>query len=145
MYYLSARLVSIESMTQQNNPKWGYKRMTIYDHPLFPGKRQVLVHRLVMAEFLGRPLLPTEHIHHKDENRANNRRRNLKLMVRGKHKSIHMVGKKYSLGHKHSVETRRKMSLNHKGFEGKHFSVEARQKLSSARKNYFLRQKFPGL
>jgi len=44
----------------------------------------VLEHRLVMAEFLGRPLTPTETVHHIDGDRSNNTLSNLQLR-QGKH------------------------------------------------------------
>ena len=114
-----------------------YKYVTVYNHPLFPGKsRQVLKHRLVMAEFLGRSLLRTELIHHKDENKTNNIIRNLKMMNHSGHATHHWNGKHLS------KEARNKMSLAH---IGKHHSKETRMKMSLGLKDHYLGQKFPGV
>lgn len=48
-----------------------------------PGRTQEFEHRLVMAEILGRPLLPDEVVHHKDGNRLNNEPGNLELWNTG--------------------------------------------------------------
>ena len=150
-----------------------YKRVRIHNHPLFSDKTRVYEHRLVMAESLGRPLLRSELVHHKNENTLDNQIDNLEIMMCGEHTAYHRLGKHASIkskrnmsiaqkGRHHTIETRQKMSLNHKGFNGKHHTMEAkrkislnhkgkhptvetRKKLSVAKKDYYLRQRFPGV
>ena len=116
-----------------------YKHVTVHNHPFFPGKRQVQRSRLVMAEYLGRPLLRTEDVHHKNENTLDDRRENLKLMMHGKHTIHHWTGKH------HTAETKSKISLNNVGMSGKRHTIEVKQKMSLARKDYWMQQRFPGV
>ena len=47
------------------------------------------LHRITMEVALGRRLLPTEVVHHKDGNGRNNRLENLQLCTRKEHRVIH--------------------------------------------------------
>lgn len=60
----------------------GYRLAYAPDHPMAMRNGHVLEHRLVMAEALGRVLLPTETVHHKNGDKLNNRLTNLELWVK---------------------------------------------------------------
>lgn len=46
-------------------------------------------HRLVMADYIGRPLTAEEIVHHEDHDRGNNHIANLRLMGKIDHSSLH--------------------------------------------------------
>lgn len=52
-----------------------------YDHPNANRKGHIFEHQYVMAEMIGRPLLPGENVHHKNGVRDDNRPENLELWV----------------------------------------------------------------
>lgn len=55
-------------------------------------------HRTVMERKLGRPLSPSEIVHHKDENKKNNKPWNLELMTRAEHMQHHIHDKRKRRG-----------------------------------------------
>jgi hypothetical protein len=57
----------------------GYVFLNIPEHPLSNARGYVREHRLVMEEHLGRPLKPSEQVHHRDGDRTNNDISNLEL------------------------------------------------------------------
>ena len=81
------------------------------DHPLFLGRKWVDEHRIIMAEKLGRPLLKTEIVHHKDHNGFNNNEDNLELLNWGEHSRLH------NKGHIKSTEEREKRKKALKGLK----------------------------
>lgn len=61
--------------------KAGYRMVWAPDNPASNSNGQILEHRLVMEQILGRPLLPGENVHHKNGVRDDNRPENLELWV----------------------------------------------------------------
>jgi hypothetical protein len=73
-------------------------------------------------------------VHHKDENKRNHKRSNLKAAHQGCHSRHHMLGNKHGLGHSHTTETREQIGRKMKGMKR---SPETRQKISEARLKYW--------
>lgn len=60
------------------------------EHELATKSGKVYMHRYVMAKHLGRHLTSNEAVHHKDEDRTNNKIDNLELLSLSEHISQHM-------------------------------------------------------
>lgn len=71
------RILSDDELTPlyRSKDRNGYIRITE------PNKPQVMEHRIVMSEFIGRPLLSTETVHHLNGIKDDNRIENLELWV----------------------------------------------------------------
>lgn len=69
--------------------KAGYVLRYRPEHPNCNSNGYIREHRLVMEQKLGRPLLPEEVVHHKDDNPANNHPDNLELFQSN---SDHLAG-----------------------------------------------------
>lgn len=66
----------------------GYVLLRMPDHPQ-AHKGYVLEHRWVMEQKLGRPLLSSEPVHHRNHDRTDNRPENLQLLDRHEHGKQH--------------------------------------------------------
>lgn len=65
--------------------KEGYILVYCPEYPKAKNGKYVYEHRLVMANHLGRPLEESEHVHHKNGNKQDNRIENLELLTNSEH------------------------------------------------------------
>jgi hypothetical protein len=82
MHYRRWTLYNDPTITLRNpNPKSPakYKMKVRRGHPNARSDGQILEHRLVMSEMLGRPLFPHENVHHMNGDGKDNRPENLEL------------------------------------------------------------------
>lgn len=80
-YILTARICTDKTL--------GYQFFTDRAHPLASKGGKVYLHRHLASIKLGRWVLPSEDVHHDNEDRADNRPENLIVTTRGAHAALH--------------------------------------------------------
>jgi hypothetical protein len=71
----------------------GYLEVNAKGHPSARKSGWIYAHRLAASEKIGRPLKPTEHVHHRDENKLNNSHENLIVFASNRdHVNFHNSG-----------------------------------------------------
>lgn len=76
---------------QKTVSKGDYIYAVVPEHPKATKNHYVLMHRIVMENYLGRLLTDEEVIHHKDHNKKNNSIENLELINRVAHIKLHSL------------------------------------------------------
>lgn len=97
------------------------------------GNRGKKLHRLIYEDHYG-PIPKGMQIHHIDGDTTNNDISNLQLVSISEHNKIHKVGNTYTLGHKHTHETKQEMSIKAKE---RWANLEYRQKMSEIQTKKF--------
>jgi hypothetical protein len=78
---------------QAGNPSYGWVHNQANARYICINGKEVLEHRYVMEQHMGRPLQEDEVVHHINKDRLDNRIENLQLMQRGEHTAFHDAGK----------------------------------------------------
>lgn len=82
------------------NPMWkggrwidkkGYIHIYLPDHPMSRPSGYIMEHRLIMSAHIGRTLLRSEIVHHKNGNTGDNRIENLQILSQSEHSILHCL------------------------------------------------------
>lgn len=89
------------ALVAQRDNMWNIERLiskgdyiyaVVPGHPAATKHGYVLHHRVIIENSLGRILLPSEIVHHKNHNKKDNRLENLSVMTRKEHSQHHKMG-----------------------------------------------------
>lgn len=68
------------------------------------GGKEVYLHREIMEDHLGRKLRPSEHVHHINEDKTDNRIENLVVVSNSEHQRLHRLGKSTNPDRRDEIE-----------------------------------------
>jgi hypothetical protein len=70
---------------------WSYPYPRVWwpDHPMATSGGMVKIHRVIGSEMIGRKLQPSDHVHHKNEDRADWSKKNLEVLTAAEHNRKH--------------------------------------------------------
>lgn len=95
---------------------WGYKYLFMPNHPFANDGKYVAEHRLVIEKNIKRYLTNKEIVHHINGNKLDNNIKNLVLITRQKHGSIHNTSRIFSKNSKKKLrDACKKRPRNNKG------------------------------
>jgi hypothetical protein len=82
------KIIDLSQNLKRSKSANGYIRIRV-------GRSYVLEHRIVMEQYLGRELNVNENVHHKNENKEDNRIKNLEIINRSNHSTYHYQNKPF--------------------------------------------------
>lgn len=94
--YCSRKCLGQRPKKPEDHPRWkGGRRVNSngYVYIRVGVHQEILEHRHVIQEYLGRKLRRDEHVHHKNGVKTDNRLENLEVMLAGDHNRHHKTGK----------------------------------------------------
>lgn len=122
-FIINKRFPEPHPLAEKDYKGWKYVNLRKIGAKQF---KPVPVHRIIASAWSGRPLLQTEHAHHRNKIRSDNHPENIKIMNESEHNSLHNTNK--------SEESKRKMSQSHKGKKLSPQSIAKREETKRQKK-----------